>query len=163
MHGFWCMKAWVIDLSAARQQVEQHRSLRAKAASLRKLIGLCPPSPAEDPTGQEQLDRWRTELLSALSHLDRELRAHFEHEEASPLYADPDAQFARFQAELTELIEEHTRLLDMLQGLRAEVRPRQARQLAKDTESFLNLLRAHEEAENRILTAAYGEDLGAGD
>jgi hypothetical protein len=157
------MMAWVVDLSAARQQLEQHRGLRTKAASLRKLVELCPPSPAENPTGQELQDRWRRELLGALAHLDATLRAHFAHEEASPLYSDPDAQFARFQPELTELIEEHERLLDLLEQLRSEVSPKHALMLAKDTEAFLNLLRAHEEAENRILAAAYGEDLGVGD
>lgn len=157
------MSAQVIDLTAARQQLSEHKSIRRLAADILRLAELCPESPAEDPPGEEQLHRWVQDLSGQLTQLQRALKDHFAAEEASDMYTPNHPEFGRFQRDLERLLAEHPTMLNTVQRLITEARPKTASALVADTLGLVAMLKAHEAAENEILQAAYGDDIGDAD
>lgn len=157
------MSAQVIDLTAARQQLSEHKSLRRLSADILRLAELCPDSPAEDPSGEEQLQRWIVDLQDLLGQLDVSLKEHFAAEEASDMYTPNHPEFGRFQRELEALLAEHPKMLGDVAKLCAQTSPKSVKPLVAGTLALVQTLKAHETAENDILQAAYGDDLGDGD
>ena len=147
--------------ATARWARAQHRAIGAWMVSIGGLLKeLGEAEPRADQTA---------EALRHLEYLARELSEHFAGEEA------PDGMFAkaldaapRLERRVLALRGQHAPLRAELKqiledaayaGVAADV----WRRVAEAFDVFAAGLRAHELAENRIVTDAYLEDLGAGD
>lgn len=145
-----------LNRRSAEETLAQHRGANAKIHEVVAWVELCPPNPAETPTGQENIDRWREGLVSRLDDLYDVLKAHLDFEETTEMFVPRHPAFLRYEAQLGHLLAEHPVLLASLERLRLEARPRLIRPLLEDTRDFLRLYERHERAENQIIADVYG-------
>lgn len=140
--------------------VSEHRRVHLLLCEVREAIdrhgGLKPV--AEPPT--PAADRF-TDVVHAVDHLRRELTAHFAEEERGGCLEEAVArcprlsqEAQRIEAEHRDLLEDASRLAEAAKVCRETTRDYAA--LRRRFDHFCEKIQAHEHAENRLLSEAFG-------
>jgi hypothetical protein len=107
-------------------------------------------------------------FVSLLAELSNQIERHFAQEEIGGYMEEALSRAPRFGAQVTALLKQHTELAQDVHDLlaRAEAgrdNPGIWKKLHADVQVLLKKLSAHEAGENRIIEAAFNEDLGLAD
>jgi len=108
------------------------------------------------------------EMGNQLQKLRDMLVAHFADEERGGYLAPALAIAPRFAREAAELEQQHARFLDTLDRFASNLKEAKQsfgswEQVRKEFDAFVEELQNHERAENKIMQAAFGDDIGPGD
>jgi RNA polymerase-binding transcription factor DksA len=142
----------------------QHRGFRSALHSIEKLLTTAAESSSQD-------DERRTARAFArimLPDLSHELEAHFELEERGGYLADALAVAPRFSTKADLLQSEHRDLLSQIERLaervcEAEAKAEEWMDIQRAFSELAEQLLHHERGENKILNAAFPDDLGSAD
>jgi hypothetical protein len=128
------------------QNLEEHRQVHFYLDRLRQTL-------AEIDAGAAEAGRLSAELGSLIERLTE----HFTGEEQGGLYHGVLDLLPGTSGEVRRLSDQHARLLDMLEMARLHAQrcaPAELPSLRQDLAAFLDVLRAHEEAEDELLRRA---------
>jgi hypothetical protein len=106
--------------------------------------------------------------LRQLSALERRLRDHFTAEEAGGHLADALQAAPRYHARAAALLAQHPDLAAEMHRVRVQARgctnsPDDWEEVHRSFVQLAELIAAHEEAENEIVSCSLRDDLGTGD
>ena len=116
------------------------------------------------PGEQSLSDNAASQLTQTLVQLRRELGGHFREEEEGGFLDEAVSRCPNLGHEADQIEQEHAPLLAELDALISSLksehpRRRSSAELHRRLEGFSQNLRAHEEAENRVLETAFGTEL----
>lgn len=107
-------------------------------------------------------------LVVLLSELRDQIERHFAQEEVGGYMEEALSRAPRFSAQVEALLKQHTELASGVNDVLARAKgsrdnPGNWKTLHADVQALLKKLKAHEAGENRIIEAAFNEDLGLAD
>ena len=122
----------------------------------------------ETALAQQWPDASRQRLVDLLRELRDQIECHFTQEEVVGYMEEALSRAPRFSAQAAALLKQHAEFAHELRDLLARSQagrdnPGIWKQLHADLQALLKRLKAHEAGENRIIEAAFNEDLGLAD
>ena len=107
-------------------------------------------------------------LVELLTELRDQIECHFTQEEIGGYMEEALSRAPRFSAQAAALLKQHAEFARELHDLLARSQagrdnPGIWKQMHAELQAFLKRLKAHEAGENRIIEAAFNEDLGLAD
>ncbi len=107
-------------------------------------------------------------LVVLLTELINQMECHFAQEEVGGYMEEALSRAPRFSAQVAVLLRQHAEFANELRDLLARSQgggdnPEFWKQLRAELQALLKRLKAHEAGENRIIEAAFNEDLGLAD
>lgn len=144
-----------IDPTLLEHLLVQHRDLHARLQTLRAAFS--------DPANRGSVD-----LRAALGDLRTILQEHFVQEEAGGFIEESIARIPRLASAARDVMAEHPRLLDELDGLLEslsvlDISPAGWRSARERFNAFADHLLAHERNEHAVVQDGYNEDFGLDD
>ncbi|MGD9648040.1 MAG: hemerythrin domain-containing protein [Pirellulales bacterium] len=124
----------------------------------------------EDAFAAARGNGWPTkaipQLVKLLTDLREEIERHFAQEEVGGYMEEALSLAPRFSGQAQALLKQHGELSQAVRALLAKTRDPKLVDwsgLHAELQTLLKKLKAHEAGENRIVEAAFNEDLGLGD
>lgn len=128
-----------------------HHLLEAKVSRLRELC-------AEADTSETDVV-WFSAVTDEFEEFAEALVAHFEAEESLRQFNDLLQAHPNLKDRIDELIGDHRSMILLLEQVRDSILASAARQkISVELQRLLQAFAAHEETENEIVRAAYGDD-----
>jgi hemerythrin len=148
------------DTAYLEQVKAEHYGLEQTLHRLAEHFNLVPARHCE-PAGTPR-------LVSLLAELSNQIERHFAQEEVGGYMEEALSRAPRFSAQAAALLKQHLELALEVHELlaRAQVageHPDLWENLSADVKTLVKKLSAHEAGENRIIEAAFNEDLGLAD
>ncbi len=150
-----------VDKKIAQAIHDEHEAIKTEMDKLREMIATSP--------AQEAFAEWKLELLMLLRDFESDLQKHFDLEEEGGFMKDVLDKAPQKWHAVSQLKTEHEAINEEMSNILKELK---AAENAKDLKvdyvrdklnEVLDLIVAHEMAENDLLNSTYLQDDGMGD